>query len=180
MEGIQCRIKSLGLFKGTVPLLRHILSRISSLRLFEGTIPLLRLYCRILSFCDSTMPSPDVCFCLEPLVAHLSFGGVCSRCRFDMSGRLVKFVLLESCCFEYWRRVEGVVSSTRAHTLTPLKQKKNCTYCLSSCRDKEGFYRFIPSPLIPDKRYLWDTLTLSINCSSLLNKQVNDVLYESC
>jgi len=44
VEGTQCRIKSLGLFKGTVPLLRHILSRISSLGLFKGTVPLLRLY----------------------------------------------------------------------------------------------------------------------------------------
>ena len=44
VEGIQCRIKSLGLFKGTVPLLRHNLSRISSLGLFKGTVPLLRLY----------------------------------------------------------------------------------------------------------------------------------------
>jgi hypothetical protein len=44
VEGIQCRIKSLGLFKGTVPLLRHVLSRISSLGLFKGTVPLLRLY----------------------------------------------------------------------------------------------------------------------------------------
>jgi hypothetical protein len=44
VEGIRCRIKSLGLFKGTVPLLRHILSRISSLGLFKGTVPLLRLY----------------------------------------------------------------------------------------------------------------------------------------
>jgi hypothetical protein len=44
VEGIRCRIKSLGLFKGTVPLLRHLLSRISSLGLFKGTVPLLRLY----------------------------------------------------------------------------------------------------------------------------------------
>ena len=69
VEGIQCRIKSLGLFKGTVPLLRHVLSRISSLGLFKGTVPLLRLYWWIRSFCDSIVPNP---WCLS-LPTAISF-----------------------------------------------------------------------------------------------------------
>ena len=101
VEGIQCRIKSLGLFKGTVPLLRHILSRINSLGLFKGIVPLLRFYCRILSFCDSTVPNP---WCLS-LPTTISFPP-------PVRGRLllvvamigwvilIVFVLLASCWFE--------------------------------------------------------------------------------
>jgi hypothetical protein len=102
VEGIQCRIKSLGLFKGTVPLLRHTLSRISSLGLFKGTVPLLRLYCGILAFCGSTVPNPCCLF----LVTSAS----CTPCVqgrlfliVTMIGRviLIMFVSLASCWFEW-------------------------------------------------------------------------------
>ena len=101
VEGIQCRIKSLGLFKGTVPLLRHALSRISSLGLFIGTVPLLRLYCWILSFRDSTVPNPWCLFLLTaasctPYVQGHLFLVVTVICRVV----LIVFSLLASCWFE--------------------------------------------------------------------------------
>jgi hypothetical protein len=140
VEGIRCRIKSLGMFKGTIPLLRHLLSRISSLGLFKGTVPLLRLYWWIPSFCDRTVPNP---WCLS-LPTAIS-------CPPPVRGRLllvvamigwvilIVFVLLASCWFECWHRVEGVVSSTHAHTL---QKKKKFTSRLSRSPRLGGWLHF--------------------------------------
>jgi hypothetical protein len=123
VEGIQCRIKSLGLFKGTVPLLRHTLSRISSLGLFKGTVPLLRLYCWIPSFCDSTVPNP---WCLFLLTA--------ASCTPYVQGRLFLVVtvicrVVLIVCSSYLRLVgsSGDVESRGLfllHARTHFKQKK--------------------------------------------------------
>jgi hypothetical protein len=135
VEGIQCRIKSLGLFKGTVPLLRHTLSRISSLGLFKGTVPLLRLYCWIPSFYDFTVPNPwcllrlTVASCPPPVQGRL-FLVVTVICRVV----LIVFVLLASVGSSGDVESRGLfLLHTRTH-FKPLKQKKICTCCQSSCR----------------------------------------------
>ena len=66
--------------------------------------------------------TPGVCLYLQPLVAHLLFGGVASCCHYDMSGRL-------DCVSSYLRPVGSSVDLesrglSLLHTRTHFVEKK--------------------------------------------------------